>query len=58
MDDEYTTDNSPGYDGTVKKEWLVQKFPIKGGSVIRSAMQIDLFYKAVTWATVEGKVKS
>lgn len=56
MDDQYENDNL--YNGPPKKEWLVQKFPIKGGSVIRSAMQAELFFKVVTWATVEGTVKS
>lgn len=41
-----------------RKQWVVQKFPVKGGTVIRSAMQIDLFFRPVTWATVEGKVES
>jgi len=54
MHDRYPDSNS--YDGPAKKEWVVQKFPIKGGSVIRSAMQVQLFYQPVTWAIVEGKV--
>jgi hypothetical protein len=40
-----------------KKEWVVYKFPIKGGSVIRAAIQSDIFCKPVTWSIIEEKVK-
>lgn len=56
MDEKYGSEYSA--DGPSKREWVVQKFPIKGGSVIRSAMQIDLFYKSVQWSKIEGKIKS
>ena len=41
-----------------KREWVVAKFPIKGGTVIRSAMQTDCFSRPVTWSTVEGVTKA
>lgn len=56
MDDKRPFD--PLRDERPKKEWVVYKFPIKGGGLIRAAIQIDLFYKAVTWSTVEGKIIS
>ena len=39
-----------------KKEWVIQKFPIKGGGVLRSAMQSQMFYSEIKWIQVEGKV--
>lgn len=39
-----------------KKEWVVQKLPIKGGHVLRSAMHIDLHVKQLPWVQVEGKI--
>lgn len=51
-------DFDPLHDEHPKREWVVHKFPIKGGTVIRAAMQADMFFKAVQWSTVEGKVKS
>ena len=50
----YTSDvkrREPG-----KKEWVIQKFPIKGGGVLRSAMQSQMFYSEIKWIQVEGKV--
>jgi len=41
-----------------KKQWVVSKFPIKGGTVIRAASQIDQFYHKVTWSKIEGTIKS
>lgn len=41
-----------------KRSWVVHKFPIKGGTVIRAAMQIEIFFRPVTWSTVEGTIKS
>lgn len=49
---------NPLYDEPIKKDWVVSKFPIKGGTVIRAAMQEDLFFKAVQWSQIEGKIKS
>lgn len=48
----------PLHDEPVKQEWVVHKFPIKGGTVIRAAMLTELFFKPVTWSTVEGKIMS
>ena len=55
VDGQYHNDNSR-YDGPPKKEWVVQRFPIKGGGLIRSAMVVEQFYRPITWATVEGHV--
>lgn len=48
----------PCYDGPARREWVVHKFPIKGGNVLRAAMLTELFFKPVTWSQIEGKIKS
>lgn len=37
-----------------KKEWVVQKLPIKGGHVLRSAMLTELHVKQLPWVQIEG----
>lgn len=54
MNDRRRTDNS--HDEPPKREWVVQKLPIKGGNVLRSAMHIDLFYQKLPWVEIEGTV--
>lgn len=48
----------PLYDEPPKREWVVSKFPIKGGGAIRAALQVDLFSRPVTWSKIEGRIKS
>ena len=39
-----------------KVEWVVHKLPIKSGSVIRAAIRVELYVKAVPWSIIEGVV--
>lgn len=41
-----------------KRTWIVQKLPIKGGNVLRSAMTEDCFRCEVKWIEIEGKIRS
>lgn len=56
MDDKHDFD--PRYDGPARREWVVHKFPIKGGTVLRAAILTELYFKPVTWSQIEGKIKS
>lgn len=44
--------------GPRKREWVVQRFPIKGGNVLRSAMHIECFYKTPDWVQIEGTTEA
>lgn len=41
-----------------KQKWVVQKLPIKGGNVLRSAMLLDGCKNVPDWVQVEGVIKS
>lgn len=41
-----------------KKKWVIQKLPIKGGNVLRSAMQTDLRNKQLPWVQDDGESTS
>jgi hypothetical protein len=41
-----------------KKVWVVQKLPIKGGNVLRSAILQSECFRIPDWVHVEGLVKS
>lgn len=54
MDDRndfYLADEEP-----VKKRWVIQKLPIKGGSVLRSAMLSELYLKTPEWVQLDGEI--
>lgn len=46
----------PLHEEPAKREWVVQKLPIKGGHVLRSAVHIDLHVKQLPWVQVEGTI--
>ena len=39
-----------------KKKWVVQKMPIKGGTVLRSAMVVEIFRAEIKWIEIEDVV--
>jgi len=41
-----------------KKRWIVQKLPIKGGTVLRSAMLTEDCKNVPDWVQIEGVTKS
>jgi hypothetical protein len=41
-----------------KKNWVVQKLPIKGGNVLRSAMLTEEYWRKPDWVQIEGEIKS
>lgn len=55
MDDRndfYRDDEQPA-----KKRWAVQKMPIKGGSVLRSAQLIEIHHHTPQWVQEEGIIE-
>ena len=57
MDDQYHNDNSR-FSGPPKREWIVQRLPIKSGALLRSAMHVELFYREIPWSIIEGYVRT
>lgn len=55
MDDRQNSDleNEPQ-----KRKWIVQKLPIKGGNVLRSAMLTEEYWRKPDWVQIEGEIKS
>jgi len=49
---------APAAQEPIKKEWVVQKLPIKGGTVLRSAMLIEMYVHKIEWVQTEGTVIS
>jgi len=41
-----------------KKRWVVQKLPIKGGNVLRSAILSECYFRTPDWVQNEGEVEA
>jgi hypothetical protein len=45
-------------DGPPKRKWVVQKLPIKGGTVLRAAVLQNNHWRTPDWVQVEGDIES
>lgn len=49
-------DDALADDKPVRKPWTVKKLPIKGGSVLRSAILSENDHHTPEWVQVEGQI--